>query len=214
MNNTVSFEKTVFVVDDDEAMRDSLRWLLEAHHYRVECFAGAESFLVAYQTGQYETQVCCVVLDVRMPGMTGLELQEKLLIENDALPVIFITGHGDVPMAVSAIRKGAHDFIEKPFEEIELRSKIEQMFDYACSRYAERCQQQSAAERLNKLTARERQVFDGIIAGCINKQIAQDLGISPKTVEAHRANLMTKLEVKTMADLMKLALLKKTESPS
>ncbi|MEJ2767956.1 oxygen response regulator transcription factor FixJ [Mycetohabitans sp. B46] len=198
-------QETVFVVDDDEAVRDSLRWLLEANGYRVQCFSSAEQFLDAYQP----SQLGCLILDVRMSGMSGLELQEKLIAENAALPIIFVTGHGDVPMAVSTMKKGAMDFIEKPFDEAELRQLVERMLERARTENSTAQQQRAAAARLSKLTAREQQVLERIIAGRLNKQIADDLGISIKTVEAHRANIMEKLNVNTVADLLRLALSKK-----
>ena len=138
--------------------------------------------------------------------MSGLELQERLIAENSLLPIIFVTGHGDVPMAVSTMKKGAMDFIEKPFDEAELRKLVERMLDKARSESTSVQQQRAAAERLGKLTAREHQVLERIIAGRLNKQIADDLGISIKTVEAHRANIMEKLTVNTVADLLRLAL--------
>jgi len=209
MSSQVTMQETVFVVDDDEAIRDSLRWLLEANGYRVQCFSGAEQFLDAYKSGQHASQIGCLILDVRMSGMTGLELQEKLIAENSTLPIIFVTGHGDVPMAVSTMKKGAMDFIEKPFDEAELRRLVERMLDKARAESADVQQQRSATERLSKLTAREHQVLERIIAGRLNKQIADDLSISIKTVEAHRANIMEKLSVNTVADLLRLALSRK-----
>jgi len=210
MSSQVTMQETVFVVDDDEAIRDSLRWLLEANGYRVQCFSSAEQFLEAYRSGQYAAQIGCLILDVRMTGMTGLELQEKLIAENSTMPIIFVTGHGDVPMAVSTMKKGAMDFIEKPFDEAELRKLVERMLDKARSESADVQQQRSATERLSKLTAREHQVLERIIAGRLNKQIADDLSISIKTVEAHRANIMEKLSVNTVADLLRLALSRKS----
>jgi FixJ family two-component response regulator len=121
MNSPVTTQETVFVVDDDEAVRDSLRWLLEANGYRVQCFSSAEQFIDAWQPHQHPGQIACLILDVRMSGMSGLELQERLIADNASLPIIFVTGHGDVPMAVSTMKKGAMDFIEKPFDEAELR---------------------------------------------------------------------------------------------
>ncbi|HTJ95463.1 MAG TPA: oxygen response regulator transcription factor FixJ [Pararobbsia sp.] len=199
--------ETVFVVDDDEAVRDSLRWLLEANGYRVQTYASAEQFLDAYPSTA--AGVGCLILDVRMQGMSGLELQERLIADNVSLPIIFVTGHGDVPMAVSTMKKGAMDFIEKPFDEAELRKLVERMLDKARAESGEQQIQKAAAERLGKLTAREHQVLERIIAGRLNKQIADDLGISIKTVEAHRANIMEKLNVNTVADLLRLALSKK-----
>jgi len=194
--------ETVFVVDDDEAVRDSLRWLLEANGYNVLCFASAESFLESYQP----SQIACLILDVRMQGMSGLELQEKLIALQSTLPIIFVTGHGDVGMAVSTMKKGASDFIEKPFDEAELLPLVESMLARARDENSEAAVHKISAERLAKLTAREQQVLERIIAGRLNKQIADDLGISIKTVEAHRANIMEKLSVNTVADLLRLAL--------
>ncbi|HXZ07196.1 MAG TPA: oxygen response regulator transcription factor FixJ [Paraburkholderia sp.] len=213
MNTPVTTQETVFVVDDDEAVRDSLRWLLEANGYRVQCFSSAEQFIDAYQPGgQHAGQIACLILDVRMQGMSGLELQERLIADNASLPIIFVTGHGDVPMAVSTMKKGAMDFIEKPFDEAELRKLVERMLDKARSESTSVQQQRAAAERLGKLTAREHQVLERIIAGRLNKQIADDLGISIKTVEAHRANIMEKLNVNTVADLLRLALSNKPQA--
>ena len=206
MSSQVTMQETVFVVDDDEAIRDSLRWLLEANGYRVQCFSSAEQFLEAYRSGQYAAQIGCLILDVRMTGMTGLELQEKLIAENSTMPIIFVTGHGDVPMAVSTMKKGAMDFIEKPFDEAELRKLVERMLDKARSESADVQQQRSATERLSKLTAREHQVLERIIAGRLNKQIADDLSISIKTVEAHRAQLMDRLKIHNIPGLVRYAM--------
>lgn len=193
---------TVYLVDDDEAVRDSLRWLLEGNNYRVECFDSAESFLNGYDDGM----VGCLILDVRMPGMSGLELQERLLARKASLPIIFVTGHGDVPMAVTTMKKGAVDFIEKPFNEADLRALVERMLKQAAQDAQAAADRRQREALLDKLTARERQVLERIMAGRLNKQIADDLGISIKTVEAHRANIMDKLKVATVADLMKVAL--------
>ena len=141
-----------------------------------------------------------------MPGMSGLELQERLINENLPMPVSFITGHGDVSMAVSTMKRGAVDFIEKPFKENELCSLVERMLGKARIDYAQASQRKVTQSLLSKLTGRERQVLERIVAGRLNKQIADDLGISIKTVEAHRANIMEKLNVNTVADLLRLAL--------
>jgi FixJ family two-component response regulator len=191
-----------YVVDDDEAVRDSLQWLLEGKDYRVRCFDSAESFLSRYDP----REVACLIVDIRMPGITGLELQDRLLERKSPLPIVFITGHGDVPMAVNTMKKGAMDFIPKPFKEEELLSVVERMLDQAREAFAD---YQHAANRealMGKLTAREAQVLERIVAGRLNKQIADDLGISIKTVEAHRANIMEKLNANTVADLLKIAL--------
>jgi len=204
--NTNIDQETVFVVDDDEAVRDSLRWLLEANGYHVRGFASAEEFLSHYNGHQ----VGCLILDVRMPGMSGLELQEKLVENRFNIPIIFVTGHGDVPMAVDTMKKGAMDFIEKPFDEAELRAQVERMLSKARQDANSQREQQAAEDLLSKLTSREHQVLERIIAGRLNKQIADDLGISIKTVEAHRANIMEKLNVNTVADLLRLALSKRS----
>jgi FixJ family two-component response regulator len=193
---------TVYVVDDDEAVRDSLQWLLEGKDYRVRCFDSAESFLSRYDP----REVACLIVDIRMGGMTGLELQDKLVERRSPLPIVFITGHGDVPMAVDTMKKGAMDFIQKPFKEADLVSLVERMLDSARESFSDH---QNAANRdalLAKLTGREAQVLERIVAGRLNKQIADDLGISIKTVEAHRANIMEKLNANTVADLLKIAL--------
>ena len=193
---------TVYVVDDDEAVRDSVQWLLEGKDYRVRCFDSAESFLARYDP----REVACLIADIRMGGMTGLELQDKLIERKSPLPIVVITGHGDVPMAVTSMKKGAMDFIQKPFKEEELLNLVERMLEAAKVSFAE---SQSAASRdalLSKLTSREAQVLERIVAGRLNKQIADDLGISIKTVEAHRANIMEKLNANTVADLLKIAL--------
>ena len=196
---------TVYIVDDDDAVRDSLQWLLEADPtYKVQTFASAEAFLARYNNDP----VGCLILDVRMPGMSGLELQEQLNNRGSTLPIIFITGHGDVPMAVSTMKKGAVDFIEKPFNEAELRRIVENMLDLARNRQQKDATKQQQEALLSRLTARENQVLERIVAGRLNKQIADDLNISIKTVEAHRANIMDKLSVTTVADLMKIVLSK------
>jgi len=193
---------TVYVVDDDEAVRDSLQWLLEGKGYRVRCLDSAESFLSRYDA----REVACLLVDIRMGGMTGLELQARLIEIRSPLPIVFITGHGDVPMAVDTMKKGAMDFIQKPFNEADLVRLVEQMLEHAKDSFAD---SQLAANRdslLSKLTMRESQVLERIVAGRLNKQIADDLGISIKTVEAHRANIMEKLSANTVADLLKIAL--------
>jgi len=201
---------TVYVVDDDEAVRDSLQWLLEGKDYRVRCFDSAESFLSRYDA----REIACLIVDIRMGGMTGLELQNRLMESRSPLPIVFITGHGDVPMAVDTMKKGAMDFIQKPFKEEQLVGLVERMLDHAKDTFAE---YQLAMDRdalLSKLTMRETQVLERIVAGRLNKQIADDLGISIKTVEAHRANIMEKLSANTVADLLKIALAGQTPPKS
>ena len=193
---------TVYVVDDDEAVRDSLHWLLEGKDYRVRCFDSAESFLSRYDP----REVACLIVDIRMGGMSGLELQDKLVEKQSPLPIVFITGHGDVPMAVNTMKKGAMDFIQKPFKEDDLLSLVERMLDSARESFSDHQNAVTRDALLSKLTGREAQVLERIVAGRLNKQIADDLGISIKTVEAHRANIMEKLNANTVADLLKIAL--------
>jgi len=197
--------EVVHVVDDDEAVRDSLTWLLESNGYTVRCHASAERFLQSLQNTDKST-ISCLILDVRMPGMSGLELQERLISENLPMPISFITGHGDVSMAVSTMKRGAVDFIEKPFKENELCALVEWMLTKARVDFAQADHRKNTQSLLSKLTGRERQVLERIVAGRLNKQIADDLSISIKTVEAHRANIMEKLNVNTVADLLRLAL--------
>ena len=202
--NLPQVASTVYIVDDDEAVRDSLRWLLEANSYRVRAYASAESFLAEFD----EQQPGVLIVDVRMPGMSGLELQEQLIARKSTMPVVFITGHGDIPMAISTMKKGAVDFLEKPFDETALREIVGRMFEQANQRLTQAKAVRQHEAMLARLTSREQQVLERIVAGRLNKQIADDLGISIKTVEAHRANIMEKLQVTTVADLMKVALAK------
>jgi FixJ family two-component response regulator len=176
--------------------------LLEGKDYRVRCFDSAETFLSRYD----QREVACLIVDIRMGGMTGLELQDRLVERKSPLPIVFITGHGDVPMAVDTMKKGAMDFIQKPFDETALVSLVERMLAQATTSFAEYQQAASRDALMSKLTTRESQVLERIVAGRLNKQIADDLGISIKTVEAHRANIMEKLNANTVADLLKTAL--------
>jgi two-component system, LuxR family, response regulator TtrR len=193
----------VYVVDDDDAVRDSMRWLLEGNGFRVRTFPDAESLLKALS---HEVSSLCLVLDVRMPGMSGIELHEKLVHAEKFIPVIFVTGHGDVPMAVESMKRGAVDFLEKPFNDAQLCTLIDQALLGAAKTMNESDADQRAQHAYDKLSQREREVLALIVKGRLNKQIADDLSISIKTVEAHRANIMDKMEVRNMADLMKLAL--------
>jgi len=188
----------VFVVDDDEAMRDSLQWLLESMDFKVATFASGEGFLAAYDP----RQPGCLVLDVRMPGMSGLELHDRLNAAAVAPPIVFITGHGEVPMAVAALKKGAVDFIEKPFAEKDLLEIIERCLELDARRRRERAEREKARQKLASLTPREREVMDMVVAGKLNKIIADSLDISIKTVEVHRARVMEKLEARSVADLV------------
>lgn len=200
--STQDTKGTVYVVDDDDAIRDSLRWLLEANDYKVELYDSGESFVAKYDPNA----IAVLVLDVRMPGMSGLEVQEHLLARKADLPIIFITGHGDVPMAVRALKKGAVDFIEKPFQQAALKAQVEHMLNEARERRMKNERQSLNEALLAKLTPREQQVLERIVAGRLNKQIADDLGISIKTVEAHRASIMDKTNSGTVADLMRVVM--------
>jgi len=189
----------IFIVDDDDAQRDSLVWLLESHGYTVRAFSGARDFLAGWK----KDFAGCLLLDVRMPGMSGLELFEELIRQHSGLPVIFITGHGDVAMAVAALKKGAADFIEKPFSAEEMLKIVGNCLARESREREYRLNRADTAHRLAQLTAREREVLDLIIVGKLNKQIADVLGISIKTVEVHRARVMEKMGVSTMASLVR-----------
>lgn len=191
-------DQRVYIVDDDEAMRDSLLWLLESQSFSVTAYSSAEDFLAACRDGM----AGCIVLDVRMPGMSGLELYEKLNARHCTLPVIFITGHGDVPMAVSALKRGAVDFIEKPFGDKDMLRLIEQCLELDRNNREKNQQGVAAARRLAALTEREVEVMNLIIAGKLNKQVADVLNISIKTVEVHRSRIMDKMAVRTVAELV------------
>lgn len=194
---------TVYVVDDDEAVRDSLQWLLESKNYRVYCFESAEAFLSRNTPAR---EIACVVADIRMGGMSGMELQDRLIAEHSNMPIVFITGHGDVPLAVESMKKGAQDFLQKPFSESQLLSAIDLMLQKAQDTLADYKKSCDRRAMLAKLTRREAQVLECIVDGQLNKQIADTLAISIKTVEAHRSNIMEKLEANTVADLLKKVL--------
>ncbi|MDQ7990715.1 MAG: response regulator transcription factor [Candidatus Dactylopiibacterium sp.] len=191
-------DQLVYIVDDDEALRDSLLWLLDSTGIKAQAFSSAESFLSAWSSRMSG----CLVLDIRMPGMTGLELQEKLHAMHSTLPIIFITGHGDVPMAVSALKSGAVDFIEKPFNDQDMVKLIHAALSEDRKHHDSRLQEADAQRRIDGLTPREKEVLELIVAGRLNKQIADDLGISIKTVEVHRARVMEKMGVNSLAELV------------
>jgi len=190
----------VNLVDDDEALRDSLRWLLESAGHRVADFATADAFLEAFDPEQRG----CLVLDIRMPGMSGLELQEELVRRGSRIPIIFITGHGDVPTAVSAVKKGAFEFLEKPFNDRAFLALIENALAFDEQLHADADDQRSFEARLSTLTQREREVMELIVAGKRNREIAEELRVSIKTVEAHRAKVMHKTSASSLAELVQL----------
>ena len=198
---------TVYIVDDDEAIRDSMQLLMKSAGLHAETYASAQAFLEAYDPARPG----CLVVDVRMPGMSGLELQEHLNRRKFSLPVMVITGHGDIAMAVRAMKAGAVDFIEKPFDSTQLLERVKQYLDTHVSEREDEERRAEMVSRLDLLTPREQQVMNGLVAGKINKVIAADLGISCRTVEAHRANLMDKLGVRSLSDVIRIALA--AESP-
>lgn len=202
-------DATVFVVDDDQAMRTSLQWLIESTGLSVQTFESADVFLSNYAHGQ----AGCLLLDVRMPGMTGLELQGYLTRQGYRLPVILITGHGDVAMAVKAMKAGALDFIEKPFHDEDLLRSIHRALDFDQRHRAGRLVRTDIAMRLAELTPREHEVMTMVTEGLSNREIAAALGVSAKTVEAHRARVMEKMRAESLAELVRMALLVVPEPP-
>lgn len=188
----------IHIVDDDDDFRDSLLWLLESHDYHVVCHASAEALLDGFD----DRGPGCLILDIRMPGMSGLELFEELVARGNRWPVIFITGHGDVPMAVRAVKRGAFDFLEKPFEEQSLLAAVDAALTHSRSRAQDASWREGFGARLESLTSREREVLELVIQGKMNKIIADALGISIKTVEAHRGKMMDKMGVRSIADLV------------
>ena len=194
----MSSKPTIHVVDDDEAMRDSLVWLLDDDRYAVRTYASGEDFLERFSP----SPPACVILDIRMPGISGVEVHERMARQGVVTPVVFVTGHGDVPMAVDAIKRGAFDFVEKPFNEAKLTSIIERALDEDARYAGQTAVQSEIAARLAKLSPREREVLDLVVAGKMNKTIADVMNISIKTVEAHRAKVMEKMCARSLAELV------------
>lgn len=191
---------TVFIVDDDEAVRESLEDLLDSVGIRVRVFASAIDFLAGYSADEPG----CLILDVRMPGMSGLELQQELNRRKILLPVIILTGHGDVPMAVQAMKQGALDFIQKPFRDQDLLDQVNHALHNSNEQYDKQQQIEQIKQQLQTLTTREHQIMQMIIEGKANKVIAAELDLSQRTVEVHRANVMHKLQVCSVADLVRM----------
>ncbi|AUB81283.1 response regulator transcription factor [Candidatus Thiodictyon syntrophicum] len=194
---------TVFVVDDDQAMRTSLQWLIESTGMKVLTFESADAFLAGYYPGR----AGCLLVDVRMPGMSGLELQAYLTREGYRLPVIIITGHGDVAMAVKAMKAGAMDFIEKPFHDEDLLRSIRRALEYDQRQRVGQAAREDLQARLADLTPREHEVMGMVTDGKSNREIAAALGVTPKTVEAHRARVMEKMRAESLAELVRMALI-------
>jgi FixJ family two-component response regulator len=198
----VTPESTVYVVDDDPAVRDGLKALLTVSGYRIEAFDSAESFLAAADRGA----VGCAILDIRMPGMNGLELQRELKRRGIALPVIIITGHGDVPRAVAALKAGAVDLLEKPFDSDALLASIAEALRRNAAARVSTFDRDTVAARVAQLTPREREVMDLVVAGHPNKVVADRLGIAVRTVEIHRARVMEKTEARNLSELIRMAI--------
>jgi two-component system response regulator FixJ len=194
---------TVALIDDDEAVLDSLRMALESRSIPVRCFTSAETFVASLD----ETRPRCVVSDVRMPGWSGIELQQALKTRDATLPLILITGHGDIPMAVNAIKEGAFDFIEKPFDYERLIESIMKAVDYGDRAQIAQAQIVDLTQRFEELSERQREVMDRVVEGLSNTEIAHALGISPRTVENYRAWVMEKMGATNLADLVRKALL-------
>jgi two-component system response regulator FixJ len=195
-------EQIVYVVDDDQGIREGLSLLLETTGQLVKSYSNAVDFLDDYDN----TMRGCLILDIRMPRMTGLDLQKKLNDCGASLPIIFITGHGDIPMAVEAMRQGALDFIRKPFREQDLLDRINQALLIDVGRSKQEHDRSITLRKLAMLSEREQQIFERVAKGEMNKVIAHELGISERTVEVHRSQVMKKLEVKTLAELVRFKL--------
>jgi len=193
---------TAYVVDDDESIRTLWRWLMESNGIAVKTFATAAEFIESYRNGS----AGCLVLDLELPGMSGLELQEYLKCKDIEIPIVFVTGHGDVPAAVSALKGGAVDFIQKPFSYKDVLSLIEKAFERDAKIREKRTRRSRIAGRLATLTEREQEVLQRVIEGKPNKIIAADLDISMKTVEFHRAKVMEKMGVTSVAELVQFAM--------
>ena len=198
----MSDQERVYIVDDDEAVRDSIGMLLETVDIPYVTYPDAQSFLAEADP----SQVNCLVLDIRMPGMSGLELQEKLASMEVDVPIVFITGHGDIPMAVEAMRRGAVDFLRKPFRDQELLDRIQEALSQDAQNRGQAADVESLRARVAELTPREQEVFKRVASGQANKVIAIELGISERTVEIHRSQVMHKTGARSLAELVRMKL--------
>jgi two-component system response regulator FixJ len=198
----MSHRGNVYVIDDDDAMRDSLDFLLGSADFHVMLFESAHHFLDALPNADFG----CVVSDIRMPGIDGIELLKRLKASRSALPVLIMTGHGDIPLAVEAMKLGAADFLEKPFEDDQLIGMIDAALREAASGARSEALTLDIAARIESLSPRERQVMDGLIAGLSNKLIGREYDISPRTIEVYRANVMTKMQAGSISELVRLAM--------
>lgn len=209
-NEVERMDPTIFVVDDDAGVRQSLEMLMRAIGHRAETYASGEEFLEHYSSDRPG----CLILDLRMPGMSGLELQEKLIERGSVLPVIFITAHGDVPTAVDAVKGGAIDFIQKPFRDEDLIEKIEHALRQNASALERSAKLGDVAGRIEALTPRELEVMEIVVEGKTNKAIAAELGLSERTIEIHRARVMRKMKADSLPDLVKMVLSVRGDSPN
>ena len=198
----MSAKDLVQIIDDDDALRDSLTFLLSSAGIEAKSYDSAATFL----NNPQRAISGCIITDVRMPGMSGIDLLRKLKSDGVSVPVIVMTGHGDVPLAVEAMKLGAFDFIEKPFDDDALLASVRGALGMQKKHSREESQRQEIETRLAQLSARERQVLDGLVAGQANKVIAYELGISPRTVEIYRANVMTKMQANSLSELVRMAL--------
>jgi FixJ family two-component response regulator len=202
-------QPTVYVVDDDQMVRESLEWLLQSVRLPVRLFEEGQAFLDAYQPGTPG----CVVVDVRMPGINGMDLHRMLRDLDPDIPVIIVTGHADVPMAIRAMKEGAFDFIEKPYNDQHMLERVQAAIAHHQDVWREREESGALRQRFDELTPREGQVMQAVLRGHANKRIAADLGISIKTVELHRTHVMNKLGVRTATELVRLAIKAGIEAP-
>ena len=202
MTSEIPINSIVYIVDDDQAIRHAMGLLLKSVRLKHQVFASADEFLELY-TGNNNG---CLILDIRMPGLGGLELQQKLIEMDCSLPIIFITGHGDIPMAVEAMQQGAFDFIQKPFRDQELLDRITDALNVAQEQQSARAQKAGVQERGNTQTKHEHEGLDLVVTGKPNKISAHELGVSQRTIEIHRARVMEKMHAKSLAELVRMQL--------
>ncbi|MDN4502655.1 response regulator transcription factor [Alteromonadaceae bacterium BrNp21-10] len=205
-NNNENNQAMVHIVDDDEAILDAMSMLLDSVGLQNRTYQSAQHFLDTFNDQNISQLLGCLILDIRMPGMSGLQCQSKLEEMGCPLPIIFVTGHGDVPMAVEALKKGAWDFIQKPFREQHLLDCIQQALNVSQTQYQSQLGKNDINQRLSTLTTREKEVMDKVILGQANKVIAADLNLSQRTIEIHRANVMDKMQAKSLAELVKMVI--------